>query len=209
MPCARSRRDRMPSPRGSAPHFRPGPLTASRLSPTYSISLGRASDRTQTKVKTCRKCVSNSGRVVRCHRSIFVADADHHATLGYRPSGRARCKHLAPCRPQPLVDADRVHSAAQPDRLVGLAPSPPLADRRSVIDLADPLPASRRHPMPLTATPMNEEIRRKDSGPVGPAPHHDHRHTAAGWLAASHDRRLRQRRPHPLLPLRPDSQKAR
>lgn len=78
-----------------------------------------------------------------------MADAYHHASLGCPPSGRARCKHLAPCRPQPLVDADRVHSAAQPDRLVGLRLQP-LAGGRSVIDLTHPTAGISEVPMPLT-----------------------------------------------------------
>jgi hypothetical protein len=77
-----------------------------------------------------------------------MADADRHATLGYRSSGRAHCNYLAPCWPQPRVDADRVHSAAQPDRLVGLRLQP-LADRRSVIDLARVLWQERLPSWPL------------------------------------------------------------
>jgi hypothetical protein len=39
-----------------------------------------------------------------------MADADRHATLGYRSSGRAHCNYLAPCWPQPRVDADHSHT---------------------------------------------------------------------------------------------------
>jgi hypothetical protein len=37
---------------------------------------------------------------------------------------RAGRKHLAPCRPQPLVDADRVHSPDKSDRPLALCLQP-------------------------------------------------------------------------------------
>ena len=129
----------------------PRPLTCIKAVPSLSISLAQPHER--------RSGASHATNVsailaVQCGTAgVCVADAYYHAALGYRPCGRARCKHLAPCRPQPLVDADRVHSAPQFDRLVGLRLQP-LADRRPRIALVTHSQHPRRLPMPLTATLM-------------------------------------------------------
>jgi hypothetical protein len=43
----------------------------------------------------------------------------------------------------------------------------------------------------------------EDTDALGPTPDHDDCHAKAGWVAAGDDRRLRERKSNPLLPLPP------
>jgi len=65
--------------------------------------------------------------VLAMHRGaagVAMADADCHASLSDYPGGRAGRKHLAPFRPQPLVDCHSFYPTDQLDRLMGLCLQP-------------------------------------------------------------------------------------
>jgi hypothetical protein len=60
----------------------------------------------------------------------------------------------------------------------------------------------------IMETTDGRRAQKEDPDAVGPTPDHDDRHAKAGWLAAGDYRRLRERRPRPLLPLWPGQSKA-